>query len=98
MPYKQKVSVIRHTNCPEDCLLKIGQGIENKRGQNLKAVASLSAKVVRSIESLDVESDTSKGQHRRHGNIIGFNNLDEAKIRQTAQRELARQAQLILKL
>ena len=85
MPYEHKVSVIRHKNCPEACLLKIGRDIEKKRNENLKAVASLSAKVVRSIEGLDVESDTVGGQHRRHANIVGFNRLSSAKIRERAQ-------------
>ena len=92
---KKTVSVIRHKNCFETCLLKIGKNMETNRGHSLKAVCSLSAKKVRSIEGLDVESDTSRGQHRRHANIMGFNNcIDDAKIRQIAK-ELAEKVDLL---
>ena len=94
VPYKHKVSVIRHKDCSEDCLLKIGRGIEKIRSDSLKAIGSLSAKAVRSIDNLDVESDTSRGQHRRHANIVGFNRLSEAKIRERAQ-DLANKANLL---
>ena len=96
IPYEHKLSVIRHKKCPEGCLLKIGRDIEKKRTGNLKAVASLSAKVVRSIEGLDVESDTVGGQHRRHANIVGFNCLSSAKVRERAQ-DLANKAVLLLR-
>ena len=92
--YKKTVSIIRHKDCSETCLLKIGKNMETKRGHSLKAVCSLSAKNVRSIDGLDVESDTSRGQHRRHANIMGFNNWTDAKIRQIAK-ELAEKADLL---
>ncbi len=91
---KKTVSVIRHKDCSETCLLKIGKNMATKRGHSLKAVCSLSAKNVRSIDGLDVESDTSRGQHRRHANIMGFNNWIDAKIRQIAK-ELAEKADLL---
>lgn len=94
-PHNKKISVIRHKGCPKDCLLKIGKGIEKSGNRNtLKAISSLSAQEVRSIKNLNVESDTSNKQHRRHANIIGFNNFSEAKIRQKAQ-DLAKKATLI---
>ena len=94
MPYRNKVSVIRHKNCPQDCLLKIGKKMETNRRQTLKAISSILTKEVRSINGLDVESDTSGGQHRRHANIKNFNNYKEAQIRQLATK-LANKAQLI---
>ena len=38
---KKTVSVIRHTHCPKDCILKIGEKIGPKRELQLKAVGSL---------------------------------------------------------
>ena len=94
MPYKGKVSVIRHKNCPEDCLLKIGKIIENKRDNSLKAMSSVLTEDVRLINDLDVESDTSGGQHRRHANIKNFGNYNEAKIKQIA-RKLAQKTNVL---
>ncbi len=93
-PHQKTVSVIRHKGCSTICLLKIGKNIGTKSDRRLKAVGSLSAKKVRSIDGLNVESDVSEGQHRRHANIIGFNNLTDAKIRQTAY-TLAEKADLL---
>ena len=84
MPYKNKVSVFRHKNCPEDCILKIGKKIEKNRDNSLKAICSILTRDVRSVNGLNVESDTSMGQHRRHANIINFNDYTDAKIRQIA--------------
>ena len=94
MPRNGKVSVIRHKNCPEDCLLKIGKIMEKKRDNSLKAVSSVLTKDVRLINGLDVESDISGEQHRRHANIKNFGNYNEAKIKQIA-RKLAQKANLI---
>ena len=49
---------------------------------------------MRVINNLDVESDTSGGQHRRHANIKNFNNYNDAKIKKLAQ-ELAKKAGLL---
>ena len=92
MPYRTKVSVIRHKNCPQDCLLKIGKKIEKQRGHSLKAIGSVLTEDIRSIDSLDIEADT-RGQHRRHANIKNFN-YNDAKIRQIAQ-VLASKAKLL---
>lgn len=66
---KTTVSVIRHKGCPKDCILKIGENLRNK---NVKAVGSILTEDVRSINDLDVESDVSQNQHRRHANIKKF--------------------------
>lgn len=83
MPPKNtnKLSVFRHKNCHEDCILKIGKTIEETREQSLKAFCSVQTEDVRAINDLDVVSDTSNNQHRRHANIINF---PEAKIREIA--------------
>lgn len=83
MPPKNtnKLSVFRHKNCHEDCILKIGKKIEKTREQSLKAYCSVQTEDVRAINNLDVVSDTSNNQHRRHANIINFH---EAKIREIA--------------
>ena len=82
MPTREnKVSVIRHKNCPEGCVLKIGRKLEKTRTTSLKAVCSILTKDVRAINNLNVGSDTSNHQHRRHANIIGFS---EAKMRAIA--------------
>lgn len=82
MPTKEnKVSVIRHKDCPEDCALKIGKKLEDTRTTSLKAFCSILTKDVRAINNLNVVSDTSNYQHRRHANIIGFS---EAKMRAIA--------------
>ena len=96
MPPKGKatVSVIRRKDCPQDCVLKIGKKMEKGRDNNLKAVGSILTEDVRSINGLDVESDTRKGQHRRHANITKFNNYTKAKIRSLAQ-DLASKATLL---
>ena len=95
MPAKdKKVSVIRHKGCPKDCYLRIAERIEEIRGKNLEAIGSISTEDVRVINNLDVESDTSGGQHRRHANIKNFNNYNDAKIKKLAQ-ELARKASLL---
>ena len=91
---KNEISVIRHKNCSKDCILKIGRKTANFRQQSLKAVSSIRANQVRSINDLDVESDTSKGQHRRHANITGFHNYTDAKVRNIAQK-LADSAHLL---
>ena len=91
---KDKMSVIRHKSCPQDCLLKIGHNIANSRQSSLKAIGSIMAGKVRSINNLNVESDTSGGQHRRHANITGFCNYNDGKIRNIAQK-LANEASLL---
>ena len=73
------VSVIRHTDCPKDCILKIGEKLRDKP---LKAVGSIKTKSVRSINGLDVESDTRKNQHRRHANIKNFTKALQKKMAQ----------------
>ena len=95
MPPKGKatVSVIRRKDCPQDCVLKIGKKMEKGRDNNLKAVGSILAEDVRSINGLDVESDINE-QHRRHANIKNFNNYNKAKIRSLAQ-DLASKATLL---
>ena len=92
---KSYVSVMRHKNCPKDCLLKIGKQIEKNR--SLKAVGSILTDDVRAINNLDVESDISDGQHRRHANIKNFNNYTDAKLREVAQ-QLTKKADLLFKL
>ena len=97
MPYKDKVSVIRHEECEEcsiDYILKIGRQMEKDRRQSLKAIASILTLDVRSINNLDVESDTSNNQHKRHANIKNFHGYNDAKIRQLAQ-ELAKKTSLL---
>ena len=86
MPPKneKRLSVMRHKNCSEDCILKIGKQLEKQRKQSLKALCSILTKDVRGLY-LDVVSDTSNNQHRRHANIINF---PEAKMRELAD-ELA---------
>ena len=91
---KNEVSVIRHKNCPKDCILEIGHKIASSRQKSLEAVSSIRVDRVRSINYLDVESDTSKGQHRRHANIKGFCNYTDAKVRDIAQK-LANSAHLL---
>ena len=93
MPPKNKteVSVIRHKNCPQNCILRIGKKLRDK---SLKAVGSILTEDVRSIDGLDVEPDTSKGQHRRHANIKSFRSYNKVKIRSLAQ-DLASQAILL---
>ncbi|MDE0092080.1 MAG: hypothetical protein OXN83_02200 [Oligoflexia bacterium] len=81
LPKQNTVSVIRHKNCPKDCILKIGKKLEKSRVSSLKAWCSIQTQDVRSIDSLDIVSDTSNNQHRRHANIINF---PDAKIRQIA--------------
>ena len=82
---KNKISVIRHKDCPESCILKIGKKIEKIRNNSLKAFCSILTRDVRAINNLDVESDTSRGQHRRHANItINLHSYDEAKVRDIA--------------
>ncbi len=80
----KKLSVMRHKNCSEDCILKIGKQLEKERKQSLKALCSILTKDARSLD-LDVVSDTGNNQHRRHANIINF---PEAKMRELAN-ELA---------
>ena len=85
MPSKnKKLSVMRHKNCSPPEILKIGSEIGNTRNSSLKAFCSILAKEVRSINSLDVESDTNNKQHKRHANIIHFKNYNDAKMRQIA--------------
>ena len=79
-PKNLKLSVIRHKDCPKDCLLKIGKKLEKQR--NLKALCSIITQDVRTLD-LDVVSDTSNNHHRRHANIIKFS---EAKKRQIADK------------
>ena len=81
---EKKLSVMRHKNCSKDCILKIGKQLEKERKQSLKALCSIRTKNVRDL-GLDVVSDTSNNQHRRHANIINF---PEAKMRELAD-ELA---------
>lgn len=87
MPPKNenRLSVFRHKGCSEDCILKIGKQLEKQRTQSLKALCSILTKDVRVLD-LDVISDTSNNQHRRHANIINF---PEAKMRELAD-ELAK--------
>ena len=94
MPREDKVSVIRHKECLIDYILKIGKQMEKNRRESLKAIASILTQDLRSINSLDVESDTSNKQHRRHANIKNFHGYNDAKIRQLAQK-LADKAQLL---
>jgi len=81
---KTTVSVIRHKDCPKDCILKIGEKLRNK---NVKAVGSILTKDVRSMNGLDVESDTSGNQHRRHANIRNFTKALKKKLAQGLARE-----------
>ena len=94
LPHKNKISVIRHRDCPKQCLLKIGQNLEKLRGINMKAVCSVLTEDVRKVNNLNVVSDTSCGQHRRHANIQNFSNYNEAKIKQLAQK-IADKAELL---
>ena len=52
---------------------------------------------MRSINGLDVASDTSNKQHIRHANIKNFHGYNDAKIRQLAQK-LADKAQLLYRI
>ena len=95
-----ELSVIRHENCPADCLLKIGKKIksqrrdESKKDEKFKCIiATISAKDIRKIDKLNVKSDTSNNQHRRHANIINFHS-EKAKRKQQAQ-NLANKAKII---
>ena len=81
---QDKLSVIRQKNCSKDCLLKIGKKLEKQRNQSLKALCSIITQDVRTLD-LDVVSDTSNNQHRRHANIIKFP-YSEAKTRQIADK------------
>ena len=94
MPLKDKVSVIRHKECLIDYILKIGKQMEKNRRERLKAIASVLTQDVRSMNGLDVESDTSDKQHKRHANIKNFHGYNDAKIRQLAQK-LADKARLL---
>ena len=93
---QHRASVIRYKDCSKACLLKIGKGIEKNRGNSLKAISSLLAEDVRTLQNLDVQPDVSRGQHRRHANIVGFNNFDSAKIKHYANK-LANKAVLLLR-
>ena len=94
MPYKDKVSMIRHKECLIDYMLKIGKQLGENRRERLKAIASILTQNVRSINGLDVESDTSNKQHIRHANIKNFHGYNDAKIRQLSQK-LADKARLL---
>ena len=83
---KDKISVIRHKNCLKDEILKIGNKQGSYSNRSLKAVGSIVTSNVRSINNLDVEADTSGGQHKRHANIKGFCNYTDAKTRDIAQK------------
>lgn len=98
MPYKFKVSVMRYEKKEHylNCLLQIGEKMGEDRNNSLKAIASILTQDIRSINGLDVESDTSNKQHRRHANIKNFNQYTDAKIRQIAQK-LAEKSRLIYK-
>ncbi len=93
-PPEGRVSVIRHEECLIDYILEIGKQMEKDRRESLKAVASILTQDVRSINGLDVESDTSNEQHKRHANIKNFHGYSDAKIRQLAQ-SLANKAELL---
>lgn len=94
MPRGDKMSVIRHKECSIDYILEVGKQMEKNRTESLKAIASILTQNVRSINDLDVESDTSNKQHRRHANIKNFHGYNDAKIRQLVQ-ELAKKACLL---
>ena len=91
---KNKVSVFRVQDCSKDCFLKIREMLEQDRKKTSKAVAYILTKKVRYIDGLDVESDISNNQHRRHANIINFS-YPRAKRQEIAQ-ELANEARLEL--
>jgi len=94
MPKNGEVSVIRCKDCPKDCILKIGHNTGIKSERHLKAVSSVMADKVRSINNLDIKPDTGRGQHRRHANIEGFRDYADAKILRIAQK-LANEAHLL---
>lgn len=89
MPPKNKntISVIRHKDCSEVDILKIGKIMGENRSASLKAYCSVLTKEVREINDLDVQSDTNNNQHKRHANIIiNLPNYDSAKIRLIANK------------
>ena len=88
MPPKNKntISVIRHKECSEIDILKIGKIMGKNRTTSLKAYCSVLTKEVRTINDLDVQSDTSNNQHKRHANIIiDSTNYNKAKIKQITE-------------
>ena len=91
---KKTVSVIRHTNCTKDCILKIGEKTGTTAKRQLKAVGSLLTKDALSINNLKVEADAGGSHHRRHANIVFGGDYDDAKKRQVAQ-DLAKKAGLL---
>ena len=91
---KKTVSVIRHTNCAEACILKIGEKIGVARKRKLEAVGSLLTKDVLSTSYLKVEADTGGSHHRRHANIVFSGDYVDAEKRQVAQ-DLAKKASLL---
>ena len=83
---KNTISVIRQNECSKTDILKIGKTIEETRGSSLKAYCSVLTKEVRAINDLDVKSDTSNNQHKRHANIIiNPKNYNKAKIKQITE-------------
>ena len=91
---KKTVSVIRHTNCAKDCILKIGKKTGIAGNRQLKAVGSLLTKDALSINNLKVEADVGGIHHRRHANIVFGGDYVDAEKRQIAQ-DLAKKAGLL---
>ena len=91
---KKTVSVIRHTNCSKNCVVKIGEKTGAVSKRKLKAIGSILTKDALSANTLKVEADTAGSHHRRHANIVFGSDYVDAKRRQIAQ-DLAKKARLL---
>lgn len=91
-PYKGSVSVTRYNNDNLREAVCIGHQVGQKRDKPLKAVASISARCVRSVE-LEVVADTEHNQHPWHANIKNFS-LEKAQSKRQASK-LAQLARIV---